>query len=333
MRFVVTGAAGFIGSHLADRLLAEGHSVVGIDCFSPYYEPEWKRRNVAAAFRSDRFRLVERDLLAVDLRDILDAADGVFHLAAQPGVRPSWDQFDTYLGNNVLATQRLMEVVRRRPVPVVYASSSSVYGSVERLPIREEDPLRPISPYGVTKLGGEHIVSLYGRAHGIPVAAVRYFTVYGPRQRPDMAITRFLTAILAGEPIEVLGDGNQSRDFTFVSDAVEATVAAMGRPDGRAYNVGGGSKATVNEAIAAISALSGLDVAVRRRPQAAGDMQHTWADTRRAREDLGWRPEVALQDGLAAQYAWALKAFSNARPTRAGRHTMRELSTRRGKKT
>jgi UDP-glucuronate 4-epimerase len=333
MRFVVTGVAGFIGSHLAERLLADGHTVVGIDSFSPYYEPEWKWRNIGDAIRSDRFTLTEADLLAVDLHDLLGGADGVFHLAAHPGVRLSWNELDTYLKNNVLATQRLMEAIRPRPVPVVYASSSSVYGAVERLPLREEDPLHPISPYGVTKLAGENMVWLYGRVHDIPVAAVRFFTVYGPRQRPDMAITRFLAAALAGDPIEVFGDGEQSRDFTFVSDAVDAAVAAMGRPDGRAYNVGGGSKATVNEVITAISAVSGLDLVIRRLPQAAGDMRHTWADTHRAREDLGWHPHVSLRDGLAAQYAWALEALPNARPARAGRHTMSELSTRRGEKT
>jgi nucleoside-diphosphate-sugar epimerase len=304
MRVLVTGCAGFIGSHLCERLLADGHSVIGIDSFSAYYDPVWKRRNLGGALRSNRFTLVEGDLLELDLHRLMIGVDGAFHLAAHPGVRPSWDQLDVYLRDNVLATQRLMEAVSSRPVPVVYASSSSVYGDVERLPIREDDSLRPISPYGVTKLAGEQIVSLYGRAHGIPVAGVRYFTVYGPRQRPDMAITRFIAAALAGDPLEVLGDGNQTRDFTFVSDAVEATVAAMRRPDGRAYNVGGGSRASVNAVIAEISAVLGRRLDVRRHPHATGDMRHTWAETRRAREDLGWRPRVGLREGLAAQHAW-----------------------------
>jgi len=275
MRFLVTGAAGFVGSHLCERLLSDGHEVVGIDCFTDFYEPSRKKSNLVVSRRAERFGFVEADLVDPDLEEVLVGIDGVFHLAAQPGVRNSWDRFDLYLQRNLLATQRLMEAVRRRPVPVVYASSSSVYGSAERLPIQEGDPARPISPYGATKLAAEHIVNLYGREYGIPVVSLRYFTIYGPRQRPDMALTRFLRAAIAGQPIEVLGDGEQSRDFTFIEDAVDATVRAMGGGPGSCYNVGGGSRATINEVIEIIRELSGRRLVIAQFPRAPSDVTHT----------------------------------------------------------
>jgi nucleoside-diphosphate-sugar epimerase len=305
MRFLVTGAAGFVGSHLCERLLSDGHTVVGIDCFTAYYERSLKESNLSVSQQDERFELIEADLVAAGIESLLEGVDGVFHLAAQPGVRLSWDRFDLYLRHNVLATQRLLESVRHRPVPVVYASSSSIYGLVERLPIREEDRANPISPYGATKLAAEHIMSLYGREFGIPVVSLRYFTVYGPRQRPDMAFTRFLRAAIAGEPVEVLGDGEQSRDFTFVSDAVDATVRAIGATPGSRYNVGGGSRATINQVIEIIREVSGRPLAVKHGPRAAGDMAHTWANTDRARRELGWKPRTELGAGLAAQYQWA----------------------------
>jgi UDP-glucose 4-epimerase len=304
VRFLVTGAAGFIGSHLCERLLAEDHAVLGIDCFTDYYARSLKEENLQACRRSDHFELVEADLAMDDLGEALDGADGVFHLAAQPGVRSSWDVFETYVRHNFLATQRLMEAVRRRPLPLVYASSSSIYGDVERLPIREDDLPQPVSPYGVTKLAAEHIVSLYGRAGGIPVASVRYFTVYGPRQRPDMAFTRFLKAVMSGQEVELLGDGEQSRDFTYVADAVDATLRAMDHPTGGVYNVGGGTRATIKEVLAILEELTGCRARVRHRPKAAGDVTHTWADTAMCRRELNWEPRTSLRVGLEAQYRW-----------------------------
>jgi UDP-glucose 4-epimerase len=305
MRVVVTGAAGFIGSHLTERLLDDGHSVLGVDCFTDYYERSSKEANLAGARAHSCFELAERDLAADDVAEILTGADAVFHLAAQPGVRGSWGRgFDTYLRNNLQATQRLFEALRPRPVPVVFASSSSIYGDAVNLPVGEDEPPRPVSPYGMTKLAGEHLALLYGREHGVPVVSVRYFTVYGPRQRPDMAFGRFLRAARSGSRLQILGDGEQSRDFTFVADAVAATVAALAGAPGTAYNVGGGSVATINEVIALIGELVGAAPAVDRRPRAVGDVAHTWADTTRARVDLGWTPVVPLRAGLQAHLRW-----------------------------
>jgi nucleoside-diphosphate-sugar epimerase len=239
------------------------------------------------------------------LAEVLADADVVFHLAAQPGVRGSWGTgFDIYLRNNVQVTQRLFEALRARPIPVVFASSSSIYGDAAPLPVREQETPRPVSPYGMTKLAGEHLALLYGREHGIPVVCVRYFTVYGPRQRPDMAFGRFLRAARRGNRLQLFGDGEQSRDFTFVGDAVAATIAALEGTPGTAYNVGGGSVATLNEVLTLIGKLMGTALAVDRRPRAAGDVAHTWADTTRARRELGWTPRVSLRAGLEAQLRW-----------------------------
>jgi nucleoside-diphosphate-sugar epimerase len=305
MRVVVTGAAGFIGSHLSERLLADGHHVRGVDCFTDYYDRTLKEANLADARLQPAFELVERDLAIDDPAEALAGADAVFHLACQPGVRGSWGTgFDTYLRNNLQATQRLFEALRRRPVPVVFASSSSIYGDAARLPVQEDEPARPVSPYGMTKLAGEHLALLYRREHGVPVVSVRYFTVYGPRQRPDMAFGRFLRGARRGDRLQVLGDGEQSRDFTFVADAVAATVAALGGTPGTAYNIGGGAVTTINEVIALIGELVGATPVVDRRPRAAGDVAHTWADTGRARDELGWNPRVPLRDGLEAHLRW-----------------------------
>lgn len=313
MRYLVTGAAGFIGSHLSERLLAEGHDVLGVDCFTDYYDRALKEANIAAIRGRQGFILAQNDLTGGDIRDLVDGSDAIFHLAAQPGVRGSWGRrFDVYIRNNITLTQRLLEVVAEHPIPVVYASSSSVYGSVTEMPLREDGPALPVSPYGVTKLAAEHLANLYCRAYGIPVTSVRYFTVYGPRQRPDMAFTRWCEAVLAGRPLEVLGDGEQSRDFTFVADAVDATIRALRGPAGGVFNVGGGSRATVNEVIGILGELTGERLPVQRKPPVRGDMMHTWADTARAREDLGWEPRTSLRDGLAAQLAWAREALAPA---------------------
>ncbi|HTR97385.1 MAG TPA: NAD-dependent epimerase/dehydratase family protein, partial [Candidatus Acidoferrales bacterium] len=285
---LVTGVAGFIGSTLAERLLADGAMVTGVDCFTSYYDVALKRRNLESALRHPRFRLLELDLAAADLAALPDV-DVVFHQAAQAGVRASWGrEFESYVHHNVLATQRLLERYRGATLErFVYASSSSVYGDAERFPTDENLLPRPFSPYGVTKLAGEHLVLLYGRNFGLPVAALRYFTVYGPRQRPDMAFHKFCRALLEGATIPVYGDGRQSRDFTFIDDAIEANVRAWKRsaPQG-VYNVGGGSQVEVLEAIAILERALGARAEVRFEPRPPGDPLRTRADASRLQADL-----------------------------------------------
>ena len=312
---LVTGAAGFIGSTLADRLLADGVRVTGVDAFTDYYDVALKRRNVAGALAHRNFQLLELDLGSGDLT-ALPEVDVVFHNAAQPGVRASWGrEFSAYTHHNVLATQRLLERYKRsRLERFVYASSSSIYGDAESYPTSEAMLPRPFSPYGVTKLAGEHLVLLYGRNFGTPVAALRYFTVYGPRQRPDMAFHRFCRAMLANEPITVYGDGHQSRDFTFVADAVEANVRAWQRaaPQG-VYNVGGGSQVEVLEAIALLENSLGRKARVNLEPRPAGDPLRTRADATRLASDLGYATKVGIADGLAAQAEWARTLYGGVR--------------------
>ncbi len=306
-RSIVTGAAGFVGSHLVDRLLALGHQVVGVDCFTDYYGRGQKEANLAGARRDDCFRLVEDDLLHVDLAQLLDGADYVFHLAGQAGVRPSWgERFDDYLRNNVEATQHLLEAAKGASLKkLVFASSSSIYGDVERLPATEETTTRPVSPYGVTKLAAEHLCSLYAEVYALPVVSLRLFTVYGPRQRPDMAIQRFLSAAHAGEPVTVFGDGSQTRDFTFVDDVIDAHLLSINAPAGqRVFNVCGGSAVSVTDLLALIEDVTGDRLRVERAEPARGDARHTLGDNSRARATLGFRPRVPLAEGLAAQWKW-----------------------------
>lgn len=307
MKALVTGAAGFIGSTLADRLVAQGADVVGIDCFTDYYPRALKERNLAALRQQPHFRLVEDDLRQVDLEGLLDGVTHVFHLAAQAGVRKSWGKdFDVYVNNNIAATQRLLEACAgRRLDRFVYASTSSVYGDEATIPMREDQRLQPVSPYGVSKLAAEHLGHLYHVNHGLPFVALRYFTVYGPRQRPDMGFHRFLTAAMHGRPLTRYGDGEQTRDFTFVADAVTATAAAGTRGvPGRVYNVGGGSRVTVNQVFEIIGRLVGTPVTIDQQPPQKGDMRDTYADTTRAAADLGFAPSVTLEQGLAEEYAW-----------------------------
>jgi UDP-glucuronate 4-epimerase len=306
-RYLVTGAAGFIGSHLCERLLIEGHLVRGIDRFSPYYGRGHKEANISACIGHPAFELLEADLADANLDDLLGGVDGVFHLAAQPGVRASWgDGFVDYVRDNIVATQRLFDGLCRYEMPAVVASSSSVYGDADLLPVGEDgSPLKPASPYGLTKLAIEHLARIYVEQHGIHVVCLRYFTVYGPRQRPDMAFTRFVTAALSGRSIRLLGDGTQSRDFSYVADVVDATVRALNAPAGRIYNVGGGQPISLNDVIEIIEELVGCALSVERGPSALGDVRHTWADTSRARSELGWLPLGDLRDGLAAQVEWA----------------------------
>lgn len=306
MRCIVTGVAGFIGSHLAERLVAEGHEVVGIDCFTDYYERSRKDSNLEGLRKEARFELVEADLGVVDLEPLFRGVDRVFHQAAQAGVRASWGQgFADYTHHNVLGTQRVLEAAKLVGVPkVVYASSSSVYGDTDDLPMRETGRTAPHSPYGVTKLAGEHLAELYRRNFGLPTASLRYFTVYGPRQRPDMAFHKFIRAMLTGTPLPLFGTGEQTRDFTFIADAVEANVRAAFEDAVGVFNIGGGSRVTVRHVLETLEELLGREPSLDRQGEQAGDVKHTWADTSRAQEQLGFQPKVSLREGLAAQIEW-----------------------------
>ena len=306
-RAVVTGAAGFIGSQLTEALLAAGHPVVGIDAFTPYYRPSIKRANIAAACRHPSFQLLTGDVNEVDLTEVLRPGDVVFHLAAQPGVRSSWGRgFAEYTRHNVDATQRLLEASARQKVAkLVYTSSSSVYGDAPR-PMREEGPLEPVSPYGVTKLTAEQLCMVYWRSFGLPVVALRLFTVYGPRQRPEMAFHRLIEAVLDGEPATVFGDGRQERDFTFISDVVSILVAAAERAEpGSVVNVGGGSSVSVLETITIVERLLGRQASLEFVTGPPGDARSTEASTERLRS-LGATVDVGIEEGLRRQVAWHL---------------------------
>ena len=317
MRCVVTGAAGFVGSTLTETLLEQGHEVLGLDCFTPYYSRAVKEANLERATSRHAFAFVEADLQHIPLEPLFSGADVIFHLAAQAGVRASWGkEFSIYTGNNILATQRVLEAARTQQVreslrKIVYASSSSVYGDAESFPTVETVRPQPISPYGVSKLAAEHLMVLYSKEFGVPTASVRYFTVYGPRQRPDMAFHTFLKAGLQGAPIELYGDGEQSRDFTYIADAVSATIAAASaRTPALVCNIGGGSRVTVNEVLATIENVLNRKLKVFRQPQQAGDARHTSADTTLARQELNYRPSVSLEAGLRAEAAWLEQAMA-----------------------
>jgi UDP-glucuronate 4-epimerase len=308
-RTLVTGAAGFIGSHVVDRLLADGHEVVGVDAFTAYYSRRLKERNLDSAAGHGGFSLVEGDLLELDLDDLLRRIDGLVHLAGEPGPRRSWGALPRYLERNVLTTERLLEAAHKNATSrFVYASSSSVYGSDPGHPVGEDHPKLVTSPYGLSKLAAEELVGLYARERDVPGTILRYFTVYGPRQRPEMAVCRFISSALRRRPVEVFGDGEQVREMTYVSDAVNATVAALEAPPG-VYNVGGGTRATVNELLDAVRGVTGSPVEARQRPAAQGDMRSTWADPRRAARSLGYRPRVGLEEGISAQVRWARESL------------------------
>lgn len=311
MNALVTGAAGFIGSHLSAALLDSGASVTGVDCFTDYYPRALKEANLATMKGRPGFQFVQGALQEMDLKPLLAGVTHVFHLAAQAGVRKSWGRdFDVYTSNNIEATQRLLDALAGVPIErFVYASSSSVYGDGVLLPMKEDAHLQPLSPYGVSKLAAEHLAHLYWANYGVPAVSLRYFTVYGPRQRPDMGFQRFFTSVQQGKPITVYGDGEQTRDFTFVGDTVAATIAAghQGVP-GRVYNIGGGSRVTLNHVLDLISKVTGRPVAIQREPDQKGDMRHTYADTSAARRDLGFTPRVTLEEGLTQQYRWIVNA-------------------------
>jgi nucleoside-diphosphate-sugar epimerase len=307
MKALVTGAAGFIGSHLSAALLDRGAQVIGLDCFTDYYPRAMKESNLAHNRGRQGFRFIEARIQDADLPQVLDGVTHVFHLAAQAGVRKSWGKdFQTYTQNNVEASQQLLEACIGRPLHrFMYASSSSVYGDNAAIPMREDALPQPLSPYGVTKLAAEQLCYLYFANHGVPTTSVRYFTVYGPRQRPDMGFHRFLRAAINGDPITLYGDGEQTRDFTFVRDAVAATMAAGDRGvPGRAYNVGGGSRVTINQVLEMIGRIAGKRLDVRREPTQKGDMRDTYADTGLAKADLGFAPSVTLEEGIEAEYRW-----------------------------
>jgi nucleoside-diphosphate-sugar epimerase len=298
MKYVVTGAAGFIGSQLAEKLLESGHEVIAIDCFTDYYDPALKEEN-AAGLDVVRLDLADEDL---DLAGV----DGIFHLAGQPGVRSFGDVFEEYVRRNLLASRKVFEAAASAGVRVVFASSSSIYGEAERYPTPEETEPRPISPYGITKLGCEQLAHAYARGFGLEAVVLRYFTFYGPRQRPDMALARIVDALARGSSFELYGDGLQSRSFTYVADGIEATISAMDRAEaGSVYNVGGGEEATMREAIATLERVSGRTLDLVESPAVAGDVRRTSADATRIGRDLGWRATTTLEDGLRAQWEWA----------------------------
>lgn len=307
MKCFVTGIAGFVGSSLGERLLSEGHTVTGVDVFTDYYSRESKERNLEKLRGSDDFNFVEGDLAALDLKELLEGVDWVFHQAAQAGVRASWGSyFETYVHHNILATQRLLETIASfstRP-RVIYASSSSVYGNAESFPTSEDLVPQPVSPYGVTKLAAEHLMMLYASEFDVPTVSLRYFTVFGPRQRPDMAFHRFIRAALKGEPITLYGDGEQTRDFTFIDDIVTANIlAAESSEHGKVYNVGGGEVISINQVLQYLEGEIGK-IEIERHPRQRGDARHTSASTERIAADLGFSPRISVRDGIRKEIEW-----------------------------
>jgi UDP-glucose 4-epimerase len=307
VKALVTGAAGFIGSTLADALTTRGVDVIGLDCFTDYYGRDIKESNLAPLRQRPGFTFIEDTLQTVDLDRLLDDVTHVYHLSAQAGVRKSWGRdFLTYTTNNVDATQRLLEGVKDRAIEkFVYASSSSVYGDAVTIPMREDVMVQPVSPYGVTKLAAEHLCLLYTANYGVPTVSLRFFTVYGPKQRPDMGFHRFIRAALTGQPITLYGDGEQTRDFTYVDDIVSALMAAgtQGKPGG-VYNIGGGSRVSINEVLEMVGRVTGREVTILREPAQKGDMRDTFADTSRAKAELGFSPSTSLEQGLRAEAEW-----------------------------
>jgi nucleoside-diphosphate-sugar epimerase len=307
MKTLVTGAAGFIGSHLCEKLLADGHSVMGIDSFLDYYPRQVKEMNLAKLKNTPGFEFKEINILDADWPSLLKNIDTVFHLAAQAGVRASWSKnFVVYTRNNIEATQLMLEEAKNSSLKkFVYASTSSVYGDIEDIPMKEKSPVQPVSPYGVTKLAAEELCYLYWKNHGVPCVSLRFFTVYGPRQRPDMAFYRFLLAQLEGRTITIFEDGNQTRDFTYVDDIVNGTIRASkkGKP-GLTYNLGGGSRISINEVLTILKEVTGKAPDFKYSEKQKGDMRHTFASTERAHQDFGYSPQITLPEGLKREYEW-----------------------------
>jgi UDP-glucose 4-epimerase len=304
---LITGVAGFIGSHLAEKLLALDHRVIGIDSFLDNYERPFKEKNLGAVIHHPRFVFLNQDILRSDLRDLTRDVSYVFHLAGQPGVRSSWGkEFVRYSDNNLMAAQMLLEAAKEsRPAKFVYASTSSVYGDTDDLPMREEGQTRPVSPYGVSKLAAEHLCYLYWRAFQVPTVALRFFTVYGPRQRPDMFFHIFMRGLLRDEEIPLYDDGEQTRDFTYCSDIVEGVVGAALYPgSGEVFNLGGGAETSLLNAIALVEKISGRKAKLRRFDRQKGDVRHTRASIEAAKAKLGYEPRIGLEMGLARQWDW-----------------------------
>ncbi len=313
-KIIVTGAAGFIGSHLVNILLQQGEEVIGIDEFNDYYDPQLKRKNIATLENSPNFTLVEGDIQFLDLPKLFQDVEIVYHQAAQAGVRNSWGQgFRAYTERNINATQVLLEAAKdaRQLKRLVFASTSSVYGDAETLPTHEEIPPKPVSPYGITKLAAERLCGLYHKNFGLPFVSLRYFTVYGPRQRPDMAFHKFFKAVLQDEAIPVYGDGKQTRDFTFVSDAVAANLAAAIVPEsvGEIFNIGGDSRVVLTQVLDTMEEIVGKPIKRNHIEKAMGDARHTAADVSKARKILGYCPQVSLREGLAKEWEWVKSLY------------------------
>ncbi len=312
MRCVVTGAAGFIGSTLSERLLRDGHEVIGVDCFLDYYPKPLKLKNIERAQEYNRYSFREENLLEIPMQELLEGVDWVFHQAAQAGVRASWgEDFQIYTENNIRATQRILESAKLPHISkhlkkIIFASSSSVYGNAETLPTAESIRPQPVSPYGVTKLAAEHLMVLYNKEFNLPTVSLRYFTVYGPRQRPDMAFHKFIRASLKGEKIHVYGDGTQTRDFTFIDDIVEANILAAKSSGGElVYNIGGGSRVGLQEVITLLGKLlGGKTITVEHQGRQAGDARNTGADITFAKKILGFSPQTSLAEGLKKEISW-----------------------------
>jgi len=307
MRYLITGVAGFIGSHLAEELLKQGIEVVGIDCFTDYYSRLIKEKNLSFPRAYDEFKFIEADINDIELSGILSEVDGVFHLSAQAGVRASWGRdFDHYLHHNIRATQRLLEALKDFPqIKMVFASSSSIYGDTDLYPTPENAKAQPLSPYGVSKLACEALCNLYHKNYGVQVVSLRYFTVFGARQRPDMAFHRFIQAVILKKPIKVYGDGSQSRDFTYIKDIVQGTILSMERGRaGQAYNLGGGNQTQLIDAIKLIFKLMGKETEINFLPPEKGDVRNTLADTTKAKKELGFAPKGRLELGLQEEIEW-----------------------------
>lgn len=315
MKCIVTGAAGFIGSHLCEELLRRGHLVAGLDAFIPYYPQAVKHRNLNDLLTHPNLKFYRLDLRTDPIDDLLSGAEVIFHLAAMPGLMQSWTDLDGYWTCNVLATQKLLEAVHRCKCPLqrfVHVSTSSVYG---RMASGDETmPTRPISPYGITKLAAEHMCHAYAEAHQVPIVTLRYFSVYGPRQRPDMGYYRFIQAALDDQPVTVFGDGQQVRGNTYVADCVRATIAAMQAPVGEVYNVGGGETANVWDILHKLEVVAGRKIEVVQKPGRPGDQRHTCADTSKLRKHLSWQAQTTLDEGLARQWQWQAQQHRNMDP-------------------